>query len=102
MIGGAIGKRNDEDKKREQKEQAQVVQQKQEIQYAHMQQRNRGGLSLDFLSSAAGAESMDGMSVGEAREIDELSSEAKILTLALAELKMSNKKLSEIVDKPMV
>ena len=35
--------------------------------------------------------------VGERREIDELSSEAKILTLALAELKMSNKKLSEII-----
>ena len=67
-----------------------------------MQQRNRGGLSLSFLDSAAGAESTGGMSVGERREIDETSNETKLLTLIAAELKMSNKKLGEIVDKPAV
>ena len=40
--------------------------------------------------------------VGERREIDETSNETKLLTLIAAELKMSNKKLGEIVDKPAV
>ena len=101
-IGGLFDKRDEKQEKKEQVAEAKQQQQQQEIQYASVQQRKRGGLSLDFLDSAAGAESMDGMSVGERREIDELSSEAKILTLALAELKMSNKKLSEIIDKPSV
>lgn len=101
-IGSLFDKRDEKQEKKEQVAEAKQQQQQQQIQYASVQQRNRGGLSLDFLDSAAGAESMDGMSVGERREIDELSSEAKILTLALAELKMSNKKLSEIVDKPAV
>ena len=85
-------------KKKTQEKQLEVAEkQQQQLQYAQVQQqRNRGGLSLSFLGAAAGAESMGGMTVGEAREIDELSSEAKILTLALAELKTSNKKLDTL------
>ena len=101
-IGSLFDKRDEKQEKKEQVAEAKQQQQQQQIQYASVQQRNRGGLSLDFLDAAAGAESMDGMSVGERREIDETSNETKLLTLIAAELKMSNKKLGEIVDKPAV
>ena len=101
-IGSLFDKRDEKQEKKEQVAETKQQQQQQQIQYASVQQGNRGGLSLDFLDSAAGAESMDGMSVGERREIDATSNETKLLTLIAAELKMSNKKLGEIVDKPTV
>ena len=56
-------------KKKTQEKQLEVPEkQQQQLQYAQVQQqRNRGGLSLSFLGAAAGAESMGGMTGGEAR-----------------------------------
>ena len=88
-------------KKKTQEKQLEVAEkQQQDMQMASIQQRRRSGLSLSFLDSAAGAESTGGMSIGEEREIDEQSTEAKLLTLILSESKISNKKLSEINNKP--
>ena len=110
-IGGGIGLLKDMffdddgiaslNKKKTQEKQLEVAEkQQQEMQMASIQQRRRSGLSLSFLDSAAGAESTGGMSIGEEREIDEQSTEAKLLTLILSESKISNKKLTEINNKP--
>jgi len=110
-IGGGLGLLKDMffdddgiaslNKKKTQEKQLEVAEkQQQDMQMASIQHRRRSGLSLSFLDSAAGAESTGGMSIGEEREIDEQSTEAKLLTLILSESKISNKKLTEINNKP--
>ena len=97
MAGGTIGSNSDR-KKEELKEAVTSQNQPANTSVTVMRQPSREGMRLSFLDKAAYSDSMDGMTVSERRDVDEMSNEAKLLTLILSENKTQNRKLKEIGD----
>mgnify|MGYP001223675392 CR=1 FL=1 len=97
-IGGIFDKKDKKDEKRDQKI-AVAEQQQQNQSVASVRIAQRSGLSLSFLDKAtdpnATGDPAD-MTVSERRDVDEMSNEAKLLTMLLAENKSQTKKLEDI------
>ncbi len=98
MAGGTIGSNRDR-KKEELKEAVTSQNQPANTSVTVMRQPTREGMRLSFLDKAAYSDSMDGMSVSERRDVDEMTNEAKLLTLILSESKTQNRKLQAQLDK---